>query len=178
MQRIRDVAGHDLQWIRPHWRRLDYELRDGADVVATLGFRSAWGSLANAESADGCWTFKRIGFLQTTATIRTCGGDTDLAYFRNNTWTSGGTLELPDGRRFLAGSNFWMTGFEFTTEQGESLVRFRRICGVIHLSASVHILPAALDVPELPWLVTLGWYVTVQMHRDAGAVAATSAASA
>ena len=178
MQRIRDVAGHDLQWVRPHWRRLDYELRDGADVVATLAFRSAWGSLANAESGDGCWTFKRLGFLQTTASIRECGGDRDLAYFRNNTWTSGGTLELPDGRRFLAGSNFWMTGFEITTEQGESLVRFRRISDVIHFSAAVQILPAAIDVPELPWLVTLGWYVTVQMHRDAGAVAASSAASA
>jgi hypothetical protein len=177
MQRIRDVVGHDLQWVRPHWRRLDYELRDGTDVVATLAFRSAWGSMANAETGDGCWTFKRLGFLQTTATIRRCGGDEDLALFRNNTWTSGGTLELPDGRRYRAGSNFWMTGFEFTTEQGESLVRFRRIGGVVHLSASVQILPAALEVPELPWLVTLGWYVTVQMHRDAGAVAASAASA-
>jgi len=175
MQRIRDVVGQDLQWIRPHWRRLDYELRNGADIVGTLAFRSAWGSLANAETGDGCWTFKRVGFLQTTATIRTGDGDADLAHFRNNTWTSGGTLELPDGRRYRAGSNFWMTGFEFTTDSGESLVRFRRICNVVHLSASVQILPAALDVAELPWLVTLGWYVTVQMHRDAGAVAAASA---
>jgi hypothetical protein len=167
MQRIRDVVGHDLQWVRPHWRRLDYELRDGADVVGTLAFRSAVGSLASAETADGAWTFKRVGFLQTTATIRARDEPSDLALFRNNTWTAGGSLELADGRRFLAGSNFWMTGFEFTTDGGDPLVRFRRLTGVVHFSAAVQVLPAALAVPELPWLVTLGWYVNVQMHRDA-----------
>jgi hypothetical protein len=55
------------------------------------------GSLANAGSADGDWTFKRSGFWNPRVTARVAGSDTDIAVFRPR-WMGGGTLELPDGR--------------------------------------------------------------------------------
>ena len=93
---------------------MEYELRtEGGEPAATLRFRSSFGSFATAEGADICWTFKRIGFFQTQVTIRACGSDDDIAHFKNNTWTSGGTLDLADGRTFQATTNFWQTKFGF-----------------------------------------------------------------
>jgi hypothetical protein len=73
------------------WREA-YELRAGDDLVATLRFRSAFGSFATAETAEDCWTFKRVGFWKTHVTVRRCGADEDLAVFHNNTWNGGGTM--------------------------------------------------------------------------------------
>jgi hypothetical protein len=175
MKSIRDRVGHELKWVQPHTLKMEYELLDGDELVANLRFRSSFGSLATGESEDGCWTFKRVGFWQTRATIRKCGADQDLAVFRNNTWTNGGTLELPDGRRYAANTNFWMTSYEFSTEAGMPLVTYRRIDGVWHLSSRVEIQPGATALDELPWLVMLGWYLTVMLHMDsASVVAATS----
>ena len=172
MQSIYDFVGRELKWVQPHARKMEYELNAGTELVANLRFRSAFGSLATAESADGCWTFKRVGFWATRATIRACGSDQELAAFRNNTWKSGGTLELPNGRRYPASSNLWATAYAFTTEAGEPLVKFHQIGGTFHLSTLVDILPAAAFIAELPWLVTLGWYLAVMQQMDSAAVIA------
>jgi hypothetical protein len=170
------LAGRELRWLK-----LDrddgggYALRDGDDTVATLRFRSAWGSLATGESADGCWTFKRVGFLQTRATVRSCDGDRDIASFRNNTWSGGGTLELPGGHRLKADTNLWMTTFSFSTEAGEPLVRFSKIGGALKLSSRVELLPAGAALSAAPWLMMLGWYLTIQLHNDTAAVTAVTA---
>ena len=169
MKSIRNLIGAELKWYQPHILSRQYELQVSGELAATLCFRSSFGSLATAESADGCWSFKRTGFWQTRVTIRRCDVDEDIAVFRNNTWTGGGTLELPDGRTFRANTNFWMTEFEFTTDAGESLVKYRRIGGILHCSSMVHIEPAAASLDELPWLVALGWYLTLMMHADSAA---------
>jgi hypothetical protein len=176
MRSVRDLIGQELKWVQPKAMQMEYELRSAEEPVASLRFRSSFGSLATGECADGCWTFKRVGFWRTRATIRVCGTETDIAAFHNNTWTSGGTLEMPDGRILPANSNFWMTQYEFRTEGGETLVRYRRIGGILHLSSEVEIRPAAASMPELPWLVILGWYLTVMMHSDSAAVVAVTAA--
>jgi hypothetical protein len=31
----------------------------------------------------------------------------------------------------------------------------------------------AVEIPEMPWMIILGWYVMVMMHMDFGATAAT-----
>ncbi len=169
--RLAELGGEALAWENADWVHLAYELRRGTDVLATLRFRSVWGTFATAESAEGCWTFKRVGFLQTRVTIRRCGTDEEIAVFRNNTWTGGGTLEFADGRPFLANTNFWMTAFAFSTDGGEPLVHFRRIGGVLHLSAAVEITAAATAIAELPILMMLGWYLAIQLHNDTAASA-------
>lgn len=172
MKSIRALVGRELKWLQPHALKMEYELQDSGELAATLRFRSSLGSLATAESADGCWTFKRVGFWHTRATIRVCGAEPDIAVFRNKTWAHGGTLELADGRRYPVNSNFWMTEYEFTTEAGESLVKYRRVGGLLHLSSIVEIQPAAASLKELPWLVAFGWYLTIMMHMDAAAAGA------
>lgn len=172
MKRIAELVGRELKWVQPHTFKTEYELHIDGELAATLRFRSSFGSLATAESADGCWTFKRVGFWQTRVTIRACGTEADIAIFKNNTWSGGGTLEFPDGRKFLANTNFWMTKYEFKTEEDEALFGYRNIGGMLHLSAAVDIQPKAAHIPEIPWMVMLGWYLTLMLHRDSAAAAA------
>jgi hypothetical protein len=170
MRAISELSGKELQWVQPGLLKMYYELRAGDERVATLRFRSTYGTFATAESADGCWTFKRVGFWQTRVSIRPCGASHETAVFKNDTWSGGGTVEFPDGRRVLANTNFWQTNYEFMTEAGEALVEFRA-GGWIRLSAQVEVDPKAATLAELPLLVTLGWYLVVMMDIDTGASA-------
>ncbi len=173
---LKELVGKELIWTQPKALKMEYELRSGAELVGRLRFRSSLGSFATAECAEGCWTFKRVGFWQTHATVRECGSETDLAVFRNDTWSSGGALELPGGRKYPATSNFWATEYEFQTEDGVALIRYK-IHGVLHLSSQVEILPPASGLDEMPWMVLFGWYLVIMMYQDsAAAAAATSGA--
>jgi hypothetical protein len=176
MKPLRDLVGRELKWTQPRAMKREFELMDDGETVAQLHFRSSFGSFATAESAGESWTFKRVGFWQTRVTICPAGTDGEIASFRNNTWNAGGTLELADGRQFRANTNFWGSAYEFRNEAEEPLVRFRKVGGVLHLSSMVEILPAAAALPELPWMVALGWYLAVKMHDDASGVAAAAAA--
>jgi hypothetical protein len=171
MKRLSELVIREVKWTQPSAFKMSFELHAGDELAATLRFRSSFGSLAAGESADGCWTFKRAGFFQTRVTIRVCGEETDIAVFRNNTWSGGGTLELPDGRKVLATTNLWQSNLDFKTESDETLLRFNR-AGLLHLSASVEIQQEAIGLAELPWMVMLGWYLIVMMNMDAAASAA------
>ncbi len=172
MMNLAELVGRELKWVQPHVLKMEYELCAGERVAATLHFRSSFGSFATATSADGSWTFKRVGFWQTKVTIRASGSEMDLAVFKNNTWSGGGTLEFPDRRSYPANTNFWQTQYEFTTEAGETLISYKKIGGMLHLSSVVEIHPRAKDLAELPWMVALGWYLTVMQHMDSAAAIA------
>ena len=172
MKTIANVAHEPLKWVQPKALKMEYELRAGEEVAATLRFRSSFGSLATGESKDGCWTFKRVGFWQTRATIRASGTDTDLAVFRHNTWSGGGTLELAGGGKYRVTSNAWQTKLEFLDESNAKPVALQ-IGGVVRLSATVAIHPKALRLPELPWMVMFACYLTVMMQLDTATITTT-----
>jgi hypothetical protein len=66
---------------------------------------------------------------------------------------------------------FWQTQYQFQTEEGSPLIRFTN-GGILHLSADVEILPAAMALPELPWMVLFGLYLIIGMNNDASAAGA------
>jgi hypothetical protein len=170
MNRLADLLDRELKWTQPGAFKMYYELHAGGELAGIVHFRSLFGTLATGESADGCWTFKRAGFFQTRVTIRVCGEETDIAFFRNNTWSGGGTLELPGGRKLLVTTNLWQSNLEIKTESGDALLGFQR-SGLIHLSALVEIQQEAIGLAELPWMVMLGWYLIVMMQMDSAASA-------
>ena len=170
MKKISQLTTRDLKWIQPSTFRMLYELRTNGELAGMLSFRSAFGTLATGESEDGCWTFKRVGFFQTRVSIRVSGEADDLAIFRNNTWSGGGTLEVRGGKRFLADTNFWHSNLQFKTESGEALVQFKT-GGLIHLNATVEIEPRAAGLEQLPLIVMLGWYLILMMNSDSAASA-------
>jgi hypothetical protein len=170
---IVDLIGEELSWTQPRFLASEYDLSRGGDLIGTLRFRGGWGSLATAQSGDGCWTFKRVGFLQTRVSIRACNSEDDLAVFRNATWKDGGTLELARGGAIQANTNFWHSKYEFVDAGGDVLVAYRTHKG-FKLSGEMQIRPEARSLPELPWIVMLGWYLAVMMYRDdSAAVVAT-----
>jgi hypothetical protein len=175
MLKIADLTGRELDWTQPAAFVRDYELRAGTDLVATLKLRSGFGTLATAESGDGCWTFKRVGFWDPRASVRACGAEEDLATFRNNTWSSGGTLVLADGREFRATTNFWNTHFEFLDGESEPIVRLRYGSGILHTSAHVQIAKSAAWLSEIPIIVLFNWYLAVMLQMDADAAAVITA---
>ena len=178
MTRVADLSGQWLKWKQPSALKMQYELRTGEDeLAATLRFRSSFGSFATADSADGCWTFKRVGFWRTRVTVRSCGSDDDIAVFKNNTWTGGGTLEFSDGRTFRATTNTWQTKFGFETETGEKLIEFET-SGLLHLTATVQIQSSSAGMAELPLMVMLGLYLIVMMHIDLTTAAVVGTAGA
>lgn len=178
MNQISLYTGQTVKWIQPSSFHMEYELLAGEDLLATLRFRSSLGTLATAETAAGCWTFKRVGFWQTRLTVRDCGLEQDIAVFKNNTWSGGGALEFNDGRSYRATTNFWQTNLEFKNEKDETLLNFHSR-GFFHFSANVDIAPEAAELVELPLLITLGWYLIVMMQQDAAAgVAAVATVTA
>ena len=168
MKTITQAAAGSLKWAQVSGKA--HELRSQDDVIATLEFRNVFGTLGTAKNADGCFTFKRIGFWQSRASVRACESDAEIAVFVNNTWASGGTLEFPDGRNYKASTNFWMTRLEFTSEADESLVRFH-YGGVFRKNADVEVSETARRDPHADLLVTFGWYLLIMLSRDAAVVA-------
>jgi hypothetical protein len=164
MMKMTELIGHELQWKQPSvWKR-EYELCTGDIIAATLRFPGFFDT-ATAASADGSWTFKG-GYYRTKVTVRASGAETDLAVLKWNTWSTRGTLELPDGRKYLANRNFWSWKLEFKTETGDALISYRKIGGRGHKSSwwgEIHAL--AKEVPEMPWMVLLWWYLTILLIR-------------
>jgi len=168
MKDITQTAAGSLTWAQVSSKL--HELRSQDDVIATLEFRNLFGTLGTAKSGDGCFTFKRIGFWQSRAGIRACDSDAEVAVFVNNTWASGGTLEFPDGSRYKATTNFWMTRLEFTSEADQSLVRFH-YGGMFRKKADVELSDAARRDAHTHLLVTFGWYLAIMLSRDAAVAA-------
>jgi len=171
MRSIIGISASPIVWKQPKMMEPAFELKYSEEVLGTLRFKNSFGSLAEGVMAEGKWTFKRQGFLKTQVTIRQDGNPGNIAVYFTNTWSQGGTLELPDGRKYQANSNFWHSQFEFTDLQEHPILRFTNIGG-FKLHARLEILPAAKELPEIPWMVLLGWYLAVMTSRDGEMVAA------
>ena len=171
MRPLSEVAGQELLWVQPAVLKKQHELRAGNDVVATLTFQR--GSLADAESADGHWTFKREGFWNPRVTARVAGSDTDIAVFRPR-WMGGGTLEFPDGHaQHLSSANFWQSEWVWKETQ-EPLIRFKGRQGFMKAKGQVEVAPEAAGRPDLAFLILLGWYLILLHAEDAAASTAAA----
>lgn len=170
MRHLADVVHSELHWKQPRLFDSFYELVSGDEQVATLSFRSAFGSFATAQTAEGSWTFKRVGFWQTRATVREEGALNDLAVFEHATWSGGGTLTTAGGQALQVTTNLWQSRIEFQLEDGTILFRYETE-GFMRHGAVLAIEPAGARMKELPWLLAFGWYLVVMMHHDAAATA-------
>lgn len=168
MERFDRAIHRPMRWVQPKMLDMAYELLDGDALVATLAFRSSFGSFATFRTSDGAWTFKRVGFWQTSATVRAEGQSADLARFLPNTWSAGGTLTLSDGRALKITTNLWQSKIECLRGDGETLFRYDTE-GFIRQEASLTVGHLAGGMPELPWLIGFGWYLAVTLHQDSSA---------
>ena len=167
MRRIAEVVGGELRWVQPTAFKPHYELRAGDELVAVLRIGGLFRDHAAAESADGRWTFERVGFWRNKVRVRAAGAQPDVAVFKISRWGDGsGVLQLPDGRKLPATTNFWRTEYQFRSEAGEPLLRLSS-GGVLRQNAKVEAHARAAGLPELPWLVMLVLFLMVTTRADA-----------
>lgn len=167
MENLNPYIGKELTWLQPDVYIEDYELCDGESIIGTLKFRSKYGTLATAESTDGQWTFKRVGFFSPKISIRQAGSDVEIATFKFSTWNEGGEVVLQDGTKFRATNNFWHTRMAFIDDQDQVLLKYPDIGGMFRRSVTLKVYPAAGGIEKLSWLVMLSWYLVVMMQREA-----------
>jgi hypothetical protein len=163
----------ELEWKQESAFGRYFELKGGENVYASIEFVKKFGSLAEAKTAAGGWSFKRRGMLSPTIAARPLGGEDDIALYKP-TWSARkGELSLPGGQplRFeatsLLGKEWYLTGAE-----GEPLLRFITR-GVMKHGAEVRIEPAGRARADLPLLLCLCWYL-IELYRldaEAGATA-------
>jgi hypothetical protein len=184
MKSIKNITNEQLNWMQPKATHQYYELRTQDEVYGSLNFPKSSGSLAEAESSDGKWTLKRVGFFHTKITIRNSGEDKDLAIFKPNMMATSGLLEFANGNKFQwEASNFWATRFEFRDEHGEALVSFRsgvedlKLKDWFKTQARVEIPHGKNNFEEISLLVLLGWYLIIVLQMDSAAGAVVSAAT-
>lgn len=181
MDHIATFAGQSLEWLQPKTLEHHYELQAGPAQLATLTFHSVWGTLATAETADGTWTFKRVGFLNPRVTVRVAGSPDNLAVYQPKFWGDG-ILTFADRTAFRwRPTNFWASQWAFTGKDDTPLIRFKsgvekqRLSDIFKTQAIVEIEPEESIGPVMPLLVVLGMYLIVLHQQDAaGTVEATT----
>lgn len=183
MKSLKETTGEHLNWTQPKATHQSFELRSHKDLYGSLIFPKSVGSLAEAETLEGKWTFKRVGFFSTHITVRKSGEEKDIAIFKPNLMASTGVLEFSGGKNFQwHAANFWETKFEFKNANGEVVVTFRsgieepKLKDWFKTQARVEIPEQINDLAELSIMILLGWYLIVafQMDSSAGAVVAIS----
>jgi hypothetical protein len=98
MHALGDINGEELRWIKPARFKLQFELRAGDTVVATLGWTGSYRAVA--QWADAQYRFSQEGWFRPRVVVRGASADaTDepvavLAY-------RGGALTFADGRAFV-----------------------------------------------------------------------------
>jgi hypothetical protein len=179
MRSIREMLHEELAWEQPRKHKRAYELRADDEMVARLRWEHHHSQVAAGEAAEGCWTFKRQGFLHQRVEARQSESALEIARFQPH-WRGGGTLEFPDGRLFgLCQTSFWNVEWAWTTADNDMLLRINRESRCLLQKGYVDLLPAASAVPELSLLVLLGWYLIILAADDATtAVVAASVATA
>jgi hypothetical protein len=146
-----DVITEELTWTRAGAPQRTYELRAGAEVVATVRCAQWWGAPAVVEAGDSCWTFRRVGFWHPRVTVRVVGSETDLATFHAR-GMGRGMLDLSPTRRFQRVATIFSpsSSIQWTWQQsdGTPLVLIRPY-GLMKIRGKVEITPAAAALPAL-----------------------------
>ena len=180
MRPIAEFVSLPLAILQPKAMERSFELRAGEELAGTLAFRSSFGSLALARTAESAWTFKRVGSFSPRATARLEGSEHDLVVYTPRWIGQSGEITLEGGERLrFASAGFWGTRFALSDAAGQTLATFgpepeaHRFSDLFRAQAIVSVDPAASARPDLGLLLLFGWYLVVLHHEDATTAATT-----
>ncbi len=184
MLSLSDHLTSELSWVQPKARQRAFDLKAGEDLVGSLSFETAFGSLATAVANGKTWSFKRMGFFKPHVTVRLAGGTEDIAVYRPRWSGTEGELTFADGRIYhWHVANFWATRYEVQDTEGSALLAYRSggvesgMKGLFKMQALVEVTDRGRTSSDVDLLVLVGWYLIVLQQEDsaAAAIAATSA---
>jgi hypothetical protein len=178
---FKDLAA---EWIQPSTSKRFYQLQRGEILLGRLSFRSSFGTLALAETSEGRWTFKRVGFLNPRVTARIADSGEDLAVYQPKLWGDG-ILSFMNGLVFTwKPTNFWATDWAFADAEGNLVIAFKggvaeeKLRDIFKIQSTVEVVAAPQSRDVFSVLLALGMYLLVLHHQDAAAAAAATAGSA
>lgn len=134
-----------------------YEIRSTDRRVAALRLRGLFRPSISAEADDGAWFFEP---LDRSIVVRSMDTLRELATVDMSFSDHGGIVRFRDGRALIFSSDFWKGLAEFQTPSGDPVVRFQ-FHGLFRPSADIEILERGKQLPELSWLLMLGWSLIV-----------------
>jgi hypothetical protein len=155
--RIIQDAG-TLRWMKPGLFGRQYELRSSDRCLATLSIRGLFRPEATGEAGRESWIMEPLE--PGKIVVRARPSYHEAAVFDMSLSDHAGILRFEDGRTIMLSSNFWKGSAEFQTLSGEPLIRYR-FHGVLRPSADTEILSEGRRMPELSWLLMLGWFLVV-----------------
>lgn len=175
MNPIRPEAADPLRWVRTTERPEGFELRAGDDVVGHLRWPRHGASLAEAESAAGSWTLKRLGFLHPYVTVWTRTDAHEVARLDLHARRSLVSLAgRPFG--FLDRAGYAIPAWNLIDLTGRPLLHLEPIAERVRLTGGlVHVGPEARVRPDLALLATLAWYPVVRGWAEEELAAGTAA---
>ena len=166
MRSLQEAIGNELRWqprgllSRTH-DLVDPQAGDG-EPYATLVWRPGFllGGPAEARSGDGCWTFRRRGFLRGSVTVAAEGGGAPVGELREH-WRRA-VLRLEDGSEFVwRRESLWSRTWRFEDANGTPVVRMRRILRSLAGAAAVEVESSAAPTGQRALLACLGWYLVL-----------------
>jgi len=162
---LSSAASAQLSWSKlPHNR--GYELRWNREVMGTLHHPSLRSPNFMAETPNGCWTFRRGGFLGAGSDIVDSVSQQQVATFRP-AWNGGGALIFADGEIFhVACKGLWHPVWSVATEEGQPVL-------YLHTREKSIELPSGTSLPEsrLSLLIIFSWYRLLQAEEDVASAA-------
>ena len=168
---LRTALGAELT-IQKRRRTRVMELRDADHLYGTLERRSVFGTLAGVAVEGGRFTFKRVGFLRSRATIRREGAEDGYAVLEPR-WTGEGRLIMTDGRELhWEREGFWRPTWRIDDAQGVTLFWIRS-AGFTGNRGMVTLAPGAARMRDGTLLILFAWYLVQLMSEEAAAAAAS-----
>jgi hypothetical protein len=180
LQKLSELNHLRVEWSQPRTLDRYFELHAGGVLLSTLTFRSAWGTLATAESGEGRWSFKRVGFLNPRLTIRVNDQEPDLAIYQPKFWGDG-VLTFTNGESFAwKPVNFWSTEWAFINSAGQRVLHFmpgiedQKLTDLFKTQVTVELEALTPGRELLPILLPLGMYLIILHNDDTAAAAAAT----
>lgn len=162
-----------MQWQQPRWNKRYWELAgDDGKVIATLEQPSVWKREGRVVYEGRVLTFRSVGFWQTKMAVRDDATGVDIAEYRKG---SAPAITFKTSRIFYwRRKGLWRSSYSFTATDNEDVVTFTsRSSGFFRSGASVTLSSASYKYPEVPVLLTFGWWLMLLAAAQSAAAAST-----
>ncbi len=166
MKKLAPAVGLELLWVQPTMFMRHFELYAEGSLVGELRFENAataHGTWRTGSAATQRWTIKGAGVFRRQVTVRGPDASQDLAVLRASL-RGDGWVECATGSRFLwNATNSWRTQWGFYNAKGELLFVLKsKLSNPLRKQAVIETAAPSRELDELPLLLMLGWYLSVQ----------------
>lgn len=165
MRSIREAAGTPLIWRSKGLLSGRSELFAGDEILARMRVTGLARRRGFAETAEGAWTLRRMGWLPGRVDVQREGSDRVVARYERG-WIFAGSVELEkDPALHWRVLRLLPTEWGFLDADGDVQVRFRSGLGLFRTPVRMTIEPTGARLDALPALALLGWYLVLAARR-------------